>query len=360
MYQFVANLLPISLFICWIPAAVEAEPVRLGILTDFSGPMSYWGAGTRTGAELARDEILANGGKLSLFFGDHQLQPKTAVAELQKLTDVDRIDGLYSEFAPTVLAIAPIIERKKLPMIYSAAATSPLQICSTCFKSYLDFVGGCKCLGNYWRSIGIKRPGFLRLNIEPGDLCLSGMKAVFPEILESEYSSGDDVSSQILRLRRKKVDAILNIGFEPDFLRTLRSLRDLKFNVPIGTQEDAISQNALSQEPDSSINIDIFGFSPPSKEFVKKFSSKLSSSGTISAAALAYTHIKQLYRAITMCQNDDIKCKISAISSSPPDHESGFSGWNNRIAEFSIETRVLKPGTGPHSLEHPTLNLSCS
>ena len=75
-----------------IPAIVCAEPVKIGVLTDLSGGMAAWGKQTVLGSEIARDEILANGGQIVLTFGDHQLQAKNAVAEFQKLTEFHTSD----------------------------------------------------------------------------------------------------------------------------------------------------------------------------------------------------------------------------------------------------------------------------
>jgi ABC-type branched-subunit amino acid transport system substrate-binding protein len=96
------------LAIVTLPGHVRADPVRIGVLTDLSGGMAFWGKQSRIGAELARDEIRSGGGDLELIFGDHQLQAKSAVTEFQKLADIESIDALYSEFTPTSVAIAPI------------------------------------------------------------------------------------------------------------------------------------------------------------------------------------------------------------------------------------------------------------
>ena len=58
------------------PAFSETVKVKVGVLTDLSGPAAYWGMQARLGAELAVKELRASGKEIELIYGDHQLDAK--------------------------------------------------------------------------------------------------------------------------------------------------------------------------------------------------------------------------------------------------------------------------------------------
>ena len=98
-------------------ALAEENEIKIGIITDLSGPVAYWGKQTRIGAEIAKKEINEeNDVKLKIVYWDHKLNTKFAVSEAQKFINIDQVDAIYSEFAPTSIAISPIVNNKNLLM----------------------------------------------------------------------------------------------------------------------------------------------------------------------------------------------------------------------------------------------------
>jgi ABC-type branched-subunit amino acid transport system substrate-binding protein len=324
----------------------QAEPVRLGVLTDLSGGMASWGQQTRIGAEIASDEITKAGGEVKLYFGDHQLQAKNAVSEFKKLTDLDKVDAIYSEFTPTTVAIAPLSNTKRVPVIYAAAAASPVTSSPYIFKSYLDYIQGCKEIGEYWKSQNVVAIGILKANLEFGELCAQGLKQIYPEAIEATYNPGDDVATQLLLFKSKGVTAIVNTTFEPDLLRMLKGVQNLKWNPLLATQSDAVASQTRELFPELLERITVFALPPLPSAFIERVRNKDPHNTliSISAAGLGYLHIKQLYAARLRCPKGDAQCMQHEIAGAERDQTTGFEFWENRVARFAVSLRSWHKG----------------
>ncbi len=323
---------------------VHAEPVKIGVLTDLSGGMSHWGQQARAGAELAAREINAAGGQLELVFGDHQLKPASAVTEVRKLTDSDKIDALYVEFSPAVTAVAPILKSKQLLTVFAAASVSPTLNNPYLFKTFLDFDTGCELLARTWRERGIQKIGLFRANVEFGDICGMAVRRVFPEAVEVTYNPGEDVRTQVLSLKAHKVEALMNPSFSPDFEKTLRVLRDLNWLPPLGAQEDALTKEALQRFPEVRGHLEVFALPQVSEELKNKLFAVDAGKKeeAIVAAGLSYMHIQQLYRAVRDCPDRSGTCQQNALAREPAMPETGFQGWKNRIADFKLWIKLVE------------------
>jgi branched-chain amino acid transport system substrate-binding protein len=106
------------------------EPIRLGLLTPLSGSSSAIGPYMQNGAQLAVDEINADGGidgrDLELVVEDEACDPRTATAGANKLVTegIDISVGGYCSGA--TLPTMPIFEKAGVPMIIPAANSTEL------------------------------------------------------------------------------------------------------------------------------------------------------------------------------------------------------------------------------------------
>jgi len=105
-------------------------PIVLGLITPLSGSSSAIGPYMQNGAQLAVDEINADGGvdgrKLELVVEDEGCDPRTATAAANKLVTkgVDISVGGYCSGA--TLPTLPIFEKAGIPMIIPAANSTEL------------------------------------------------------------------------------------------------------------------------------------------------------------------------------------------------------------------------------------------
>jgi len=320
---------------------VNASDIKIGVITDLTGPAAYWGESTRVGAEIAKKELEAEGYKVSLTFEDYQLDAAKALTAAQKLVNVDNVDAIYAEFNPAAISVGSFLKDKNTLLIYDAAPTSPLKENNNAYKTYLDYQVGCKEIAQRLKNQGVVTIGVLKGNWEPGELCLAGVKEVFSDKTISEaYNLGDtDFRTQVLKLKNAGVGAIINTAFEGDTLNSLKAMQELQFKVSYGTVDDTITDNVKSKYPNELKGTWTFGFRDVENSFVQKIEKESSKKlATNYAAALAYTHIKQLVKYLDECKKD-IVCTKNKLDGAKSDNTIGFNKFVNRIADLEMSIK---------------------
>ena len=77
---------------------LPTEPLKLGLLLDFTGPLANYGQELLKGFELAIEHINDAGGvwgmPVETAVGDTALDPTIAVEEARRLIDVEHVHGL--------------------------------------------------------------------------------------------------------------------------------------------------------------------------------------------------------------------------------------------------------------------------
>ena len=321
----------------WQKDKVNALDIKIGVITDLTGPAAYWGESTRVGAEIAKKELEAEGYKVNLIFEDYQLDTAKALTAAQKLVNIDGVDAIYAEFNPAAISVGSFLKNKNMLFVYDAAPTSPLIGNPYAYKTYLDYKEGCKEISTEFKNEGIKTMGVLEVNAEFGQLCLDGVKEVYPDVNTESYNLGDmDFSTQILKLNQKKVGAIINVGFEADTLNTLKVIKEKGLNIKYGTVDDTITSNVTNLYKKELTGGISFGFRDVSVGFQEKIKNdKLTSNY---GAALAYTHIKQMVMSLSKC-NKDISCVVGEMNASKLDDTIGFKGFLNHIAGLNMSIK---------------------
>lgn len=109
----------------------ETGPVKIGWLGPLTGDASPIGEGARIAAEIAAEEINANGGingrMIELSFEDSKCNPKDAVSAANKMIVVDGvrlINGAACSAETT--AIAPIAEQNKAVLMSYCSSAPPI------------------------------------------------------------------------------------------------------------------------------------------------------------------------------------------------------------------------------------------
>src|SRR5215211_6944586 len=142
--------------------AAPAE-VWFAEISPLTGPLSFVGVDNRQGVDAAVREINARGGikgrrvRVQLF--DDGSNPSQAVSHMNKVADDDKFLGVIgSGFSSSGLAVAPIVEREKIP--YISMASSVAQVSPA--KPYYYMITATSRLFAYslayqLRKLGIKR-----------------------------------------------------------------------------------------------------------------------------------------------------------------------------------------------------------
>ena len=108
----------------------DAEPLKIGYLGDFSGPIAEFGPVIQTGVELAIEHINAAGGVLGqpveLVTGDTRVDTVQGVEEARRLVDVEGVHAIVGPLSSTVtIAVAESVTGPAGVPTVSPSATSP-------------------------------------------------------------------------------------------------------------------------------------------------------------------------------------------------------------------------------------------
>src|SRR5579859_3377863 len=109
--------------------AAQDRVVRIGVLMPISGPGSYFGVMDKEGIELALEHFKngVNGYKLQVQYEDSACSPLQATNTAKRILDQFKPHIIIGEeCSDASLAIAPILEQAKVPMLNAGSVTMKL------------------------------------------------------------------------------------------------------------------------------------------------------------------------------------------------------------------------------------------
>ncbi len=120
--------------------AVGGEPIKVGVIADQTGPLSFVGLANANVARMVVGDINAQGGllgrQLELCLEDSETNDDVAAAKARKLVEDDRVDvifgGIYSSTRQAIKGPA-VVEGKTLyvyPEQYEGQESDPLVFCT--------------------------------------------------------------------------------------------------------------------------------------------------------------------------------------------------------------------------------------
>jgi branched-chain amino acid transport system substrate-binding protein len=145
-------------------AESQGGEVHLAMISPLTGPLSFVGLDNRAGVEAAIREINGRGGvrgrRIRLEIFDDNSQPSQGVIHMQRVAADDKFVGVIgSGFSSVGLAVAPIVEREKIP--YISMASSAAQV--TPAKPYYYMTTATSRLFAYSMAIHLRRIGIRRI-----------------------------------------------------------------------------------------------------------------------------------------------------------------------------------------------------
>jgi branched-chain amino acid transport system substrate-binding protein len=348
----IIRLLAIFFLIAGNEAIAVPREVKIGVITDLTGPGAYFGTALQVGVRLAVSDINTTPGKITVVFEDSALKPVQGLSAAQKLINADQVEGLIVDFTPVTVAVAPLAAKQRKLMIYNAAARSVAEIYTNIFKSYIDYVAGCEAVARQFKAEGIKVLGVLRSQAEFGELCYQGVRKtsadlkVSPDLIYVEYRLGEPLDTQLLTLKRSGVEAIINPGFDGDNMNMLKAAQTLKYPARFATDDQDITPQTIAQFKEQLENSLLFGIAIQTADLEKRARTipGYEKMQRPEPMALGYLEIKLLYAALSACNADDLECQVTALAAAPPHPELGFLSWKNRVAQF--KTNVLRINGG--------------
>jgi branched-chain amino acid transport system substrate-binding protein len=212
----------VPLLLC-ATAALAQEPVKIGFVTELTGPWSFFGTSCAAGLKLAELQInLPGKRKIEFVTIDNQTQPAQAVAAARNLDVQSKVLALSGPTSSdTALAMYGYAEQNKVPFVVPVAAFPQLTKPGTryTFRIEPDAAGWGYAIANF---VAKKKPG-AKIALVYSDFALmraiaAGLKyqapksglTIEPEIIFPQGSN--DATVQAAQVLAAKPDFVVPIG----------------------------------------------------------------------------------------------------------------------------------------------------
>lgn len=295
--------------------ASQQEPIKIGVIGDFSGQSVDMGIAMRNGISLALEKFNAKGGvegrHVEMIVYDDEGDPTKATTGAKKLIESEKVVAILGNpntgtsiatvkvssesQVPQIVPIAqsPEVLEPFSPWIFRVSATNPMDI--------IKLIDYMKQKG--WTNIGLLHDtsayGMSGKKILDEELPKAGLNIVASE----GYTVGaPDLTPQALNLKQANVDAVLMWGLGADEGRFVSNVEKIGWDVPIlggrgtifeiftkigGTGADGtIATAALDMTKDEA------------KSFVEEYETRFKTVGSIDFAALGYDAANVLFEAM--------------------------------------------------------------
>lgn len=269
--------------------AQDQEPIRIGYMNTFTGPIGPIGQDMYDGFMLRLDQ---NGGKLGgakveIFKQDDQFKPDVGVQVAQKLIDKDKVQiitGLAG--SNVIMAVQKPIVDAGVFLVGANAGPSPLagaQCSPYQFISSWQNDSWAEAAGQYAKDQGYKRMVLIASNYQAGKDAIRGFKKFYKTGVIDEIFPGVtqlDFSAELSQIVAEKPDAVFafipagNVNFIRQYQQAglIKTTPLLTVGMADGTTLPALGEAALGVQavhfwaPDTD--------NPTSKAFVAAFEKK--------------------------------------------------------------------------------------
>ena len=209
-----------------------SRPYIFGSVLPLTGTNAFYGEFSKTGIELAVQDINKAGGinerLVTIIFEDSAGDKSRATTAAKKLVDVDGVDALFTVTTPMAGSVAPVAEEARVPLIY-ASATNAFAINKTyVFKDYPDAADGCEILYRQARRDGHASITLFGTDAEFTHYCKKGANRVGALQTFEVYAPGEtDYKTQYTKIKNAGSTALILSQFAPDCPNSFKQLREL-------------------------------------------------------------------------------------------------------------------------------------
>ncbi|PLV59867.1 ABC transporter substrate-binding protein [Thermotoga sp. KOL6] len=229
----------ISMFLIVLVVASLFSAVKIGVILPMTGGISAFGRMVWEGIQIAHEEkpsVL--GEKIELVLLDTRSEKTEAANAAARAIDKEKVLAIIGEVASAhSLAIAPLAEENKVPMI-SPASTNPLVTQGRKFVSRVCFIDpfqGAAMAVFAYKNLGVKRVVVFTdveqdYSVGLTNFFINKFTALGGQVKRVYFKSGDqDFSAQLSVAMAFNPDAIYVTGYYPEIALIARQARQLGF-----------------------------------------------------------------------------------------------------------------------------------
>ncbi len=246
-----------------------AADIVVGGLFSITGPQSYLGEPERNTLEMAVEEINAKGGikgnKVVAVIYDDEGDANKARLNATKLMDKDKVTAIIGpSLTPTSMAIIPITQPAKVPLISCAAGisiTSPVKERPFVFKTAQTDQLAVSRIYQYLKKNNINKVAIITVSSSFGvsgkdQLLEQAPKAGIEIVAQEVFGEKDtDMTPQLTKLRSTPAQAVICWGTGPAPAVVAKNIKQLGMTIPLIQSHGAASKKFIEYAGDAAEGI---------------------------------------------------------------------------------------------------------
>lgn len=229
-----------------VPAKpAQKAPIKIGAVLSISGPASWLGEPERKTLVMYVEEINNAGGvkghPIELIVEDDEGVETKAVNAVNKLITNDKVIAIIgSSRSGTSLAMIPVVERYKIPMISLAAAaaiTEPVK--PYVFKTPQKDSDAALRILEHMKKKGYKKIAVIAEAAAFGDQGRKQLKELAPQfgieiVADEGYDAkAADMTAQLTKIKQSGAEALVNWSIVPAQSIVPKNMKQLEMKIPL-------------------------------------------------------------------------------------------------------------------------------
>ena len=297
--MFTRLKVPFFLLVFAVSPAEAAPKLKVGFIGSFSGSAQIYGDSAKNGFELALEEL--GGDQIEVFYEDDQFIAAKTVSAFKKLVSSENVDLVVSIGSTPSNAIAPLANRRKIPLVAWASDRSVSQDRSFVVRSYPSGFAEGQRVAKEAQRRGFERVAVVTAQNDYAQSWVKGLLHSLPEaqvLYQSELSAEvSDFKPILLRAKKQGVGQFL-ICLNPGRIGLFaKQAREIGMAYPIGGCEYLHSRDEVESSGEALLG-SWFATIAVNDQFHEKYTKKFGNDDVISAAANHYDLAHILHRII--------------------------------------------------------------
>jgi branched-chain amino acid transport system substrate-binding protein len=359
MRSFIAATVALAAFGTLAQPAFSQEPIRIGVMFPYTGPISAQGRPERDAIKQAFEEEnnTIAGRKIELLYEDSTGRPDTGLTKIKALVERDKVHLLLSELVSSVgAAVAPYVNEQKIPWISTVALASltRAQKSPYIFRFVPSSYQYATTAAEVAKKMGWKKVYFIGWNAPPSRESYEAVKKVFGEanVIDAMFPNvgTSDYAPYLTKMDTSKADGVFAAMWGADAPRISQQYVEYGLNkkMPLFGIASFTSEELLGDMPAASVGIlSAYTYcgtldTPENKKFVEGYQSRYKAVPG-SYQYMGYMAAKMVIQAIKDINGkvEDREAFIAALSkvkANGPMGVTSFDEQHGMVADFYVLT----------------------
>jgi len=342
-----------------IQPACSQEPIKIGVMFPYTGPISSQGITERDAIKQAFDEEnnTVAGRKIELLFEDSAGRPDIGLTKIKALVERDKVNLLLSELVSSVgAAIAPYVNEQKIPWISTVALASltRAQKSPYIFRFVPSSYQYALTAAEVAKKKGWKKVYFIGWNAPPSRESYEVVKKVFGEenVVDAMFPNvgTPDYAPYLTKMDASKADGVFAAMWGADAPRISQQYAEYGLNkkMPLFGIASFTSEELLADMPAAAAGImSAYTYcgtldTPENKKFVADYESRYKVAPG-SYPYMGYMAAKMVIQALKDINGraedrDAFIAALSKVQAKGPMGMTSFDEHHGMVADFYVLT----------------------